>query len=340
MARLILNYPRCAELVLVLDAEDKNAYFRAIFVPEESLCVKVLEHLRGFGGNIKQKDKNNQTILYFAARLEHEEVVRYLMRFDFPLNDNDFFSQTPLFYASKFNKRTQISESFLKAGCEVNHRDNNGQTCLFYAAGSGNLEICQLLVDYGANVQHLDKNREKASNYARKNGHMRVVQYLHLCKNDARKQKEERRQESSQNTAERRKRKEIVRNEYCLVFTNENGEVKVLTPQELQKFKAASEDHNRLHRLMAEPDEPIDALAPVPDKRFERIAMKILNHFWKLESNSALSQTATTSTSQSTTRPSPCTTTPPSCGTPWTLEPSNANCCTTPTRISTSFRAT
>jgi hypothetical protein len=39
---------------------------------------------------------------------------------------------------------------------------------------------------------------------------------------------------------------------------------------------------------MAEPDEPIDALAPVPDKRFERIAMKILNHFWKLESTSTL----------------------------------------------------
>jgi hypothetical protein len=34
VARLILNYTRCPELVLILDAEDKNAYFRAIFVPE------------------------------------------------------------------------------------------------------------------------------------------------------------------------------------------------------------------------------------------------------------------------------------------------------------------
>jgi ankyrin repeat protein len=27
----------------------------------------------------------------------------------------------------------------LKAGVDINQKDNNGQTCIFYSAGSGNL---------------------------------------------------------------------------------------------------------------------------------------------------------------------------------------------------------
>lgn len=91
------------------------------------------------GGDIKHKDTNKQNILYFAARDEKEEVVKYLLRFNFSLNDDDFFSQTPLFYAAKNNRAPRVSEMLLRAGCDVNHKDNNGQTALFYAAGSGNL---------------------------------------------------------------------------------------------------------------------------------------------------------------------------------------------------------
>lgn len=91
------------------------------------------------GGDIRHKDLNKQTILYFACRHEKEEIVRYLLTFNFPLNDDDFFSQTPLFYAAKFNRNARVCEALLRAGCDVNHKDGNGQTCLFYAAGSGNL---------------------------------------------------------------------------------------------------------------------------------------------------------------------------------------------------------
>jgi ankyrin repeat protein len=198
------------ELIHCLDHEGKNVFSRAVEIKDEEMCHKSLEYLVKMGGDIRHKDINKQTILYFASRYEKEEIVRYLLTFNFSLNDDDYFSQTPLFYSAKFNRHARITEALLRAGCDVNHKDGNGQTCLFYAAGAGNIEVCRLFVEFGANVQIYDKNREKASNYARKNGHQKVVDYLNNCKNEIRRVKEEhsrRVQDSSQNTVEPRKKK-------------------------------------------------------------------------------------------------------------------------------------
>lgn len=57
----------------------------------------------------------------------------------------------------------------------------------------------------------------------------------------------------------------------------------MLTFAEVLKFKSASEENDKLYRMMVEPEEPIEGLGPLPDKRFERIALKILTYFIRLE---------------------------------------------------------
>lgn len=91
------------------------------------------------GGDVRHKDMNKQSIIFFAARHEREQIVKYLVNFNFSLNDDDFFMQTPLFYTAKYNKGIKASEMLLKAGCDVNHKDGNGQTCIFYSASAGHL---------------------------------------------------------------------------------------------------------------------------------------------------------------------------------------------------------
>ncbi len=119
-----------------------------------------MEYLLSKGCNLKQKDSNKQTIVYFAAKDEKEKVCSFLAKhFNYSLNDDDFFNQTPLFYSAKFNKGVKVSQYLLESGCDVNHKDNNGQTCLFYSAGTGNMELCRLYIEYGANAQLVDKNR-------------------------------------------------------------------------------------------------------------------------------------------------------------------------------------
>jgi len=48
---------------------------------------------------------------------------------------------------------------------------------------------------------------------------------------------------------------------------------------------------------MADPDEPVEGLVSMPDKRYERLATKILTHFWKLESTYFAMQIVIISTS-------------------------------------------
>jgi ankyrin repeat protein len=137
---------------------------------------------------------------------------------DLPLNDNDYVQQTPLFYTAKYNIGTEVGKILIDAGCDPNHKDANGQTALFYAAGEGKVEMCRLLADKGANLLATDKNKERAMHYAKRGGHRPVLDFLNsFARQDHRKAKEEkrmqesrvesRRQESSQNTVERRRKK-------------------------------------------------------------------------------------------------------------------------------------
>jgi ankyrin repeat protein len=63
----------------------------------------------------------------------------------------------------------------IDAGCDINRKDANGQSCIFYAVAEGNLDIVKMLVERGANPLLTDKNKERPLHYARRKGHMRVA---------------------------------------------------------------------------------------------------------------------------------------------------------------------
>ena len=72
VSKAILTYPRVRELLSIIDIEGKNVFFRAISIPDEGECIKTLQFLVKNGGNIRHSDKNNQNVVYFAAKNEKE----------------------------------------------------------------------------------------------------------------------------------------------------------------------------------------------------------------------------------------------------------------------------
>lgn len=60
---------------------------------------------------------------------------------------------------------------------------------------------------------------------------------------------------------------------------------------ELQRFALASEENAKLLKLMNNPDMQIEGLSVPQDRKYERIALKILNYFWRLESKTIVIQT-------------------------------------------------
>jgi|LakMenEpi03Aug12_release.lakeMendotaPanAssembly.Ray.scaffolds.fasta_scaffold4560596_2 ankyrin repeat protein len=56
-----------------------------------------------------------------------------MLELGFNLNEGDQFGWTPLFFAAS-KGRNKCAELLIKNGNNVNQLDNNGQTCLFWAA--------------------------------------------------------------------------------------------------------------------------------------------------------------------------------------------------------------
>ena len=66
----------------------------------------------------------------------------------------------------------------VKAGADINARDNRGTTPLMKAAATGNLEAAQALVDAGADVNAMNSDGKTAITLAAEKMPNPVIQYL------------------------------------------------------------------------------------------------------------------------------------------------------------------
>lgn len=57
------------------------------------------------GANPLYKDNNQQTVMYYLARDGKVKIAEFLLNsFQYNLNDTDFCTQTPIFYAARDNR--------------------------------------------------------------------------------------------------------------------------------------------------------------------------------------------------------------------------------------------
>ena len=80
--------------------------------------------------------------------------------------------------------KIDFSQILIKNGCDVLHTDKNGQTCLFWAASGGHLEMCKQLINRGCNPAAVDNKKKTASSFARANHHSHIVDYLSTFKKE------------------------------------------------------------------------------------------------------------------------------------------------------------
>ena len=60
-----------------------------------------------------------------------------------------------LFRAAKEN-RSDIARALLDQGAEVDARDEDGMTSLYWVASNNSLDMARLLIDHGANTDGID----------------------------------------------------------------------------------------------------------------------------------------------------------------------------------------
>ncbi|KAF2491646.1 ankryin repeat S-palmitoyl transferase, partial [Lophium mytilinum] len=84
------------------------------------------------------------TLLHIAARANHYDMVKELVRAGVPVNAENDFGRTPLHMAVRHDRGYEVSQCLLGSGADLGHQDIAGRTPLHYFFG----ETSQQLIQY------------------------------------------------------------------------------------------------------------------------------------------------------------------------------------------------
>lgn len=96
-----------------------------------------------------QENVTASVSIHIAALQGNVEAVREYIKAGSDLNERDEYGSTPLIIAITFGK-TEVARALIEAGADMNIRDNNGSTPLHLAAFFCRPEIVRALLDNGA----------------------------------------------------------------------------------------------------------------------------------------------------------------------------------------------
>ena len=118
------------------------------------------------------------TALHMAAYNGHTETVKYLIAQGATVDCRDAEGKTPLIHActGPFAESVRV---LIAAGADVNARDaTEGFTPLMMAAGLGEPEVVEVLLENKADASLVDEDQETAADHARNAGHDEIVKML------------------------------------------------------------------------------------------------------------------------------------------------------------------
>lgn len=124
---------------------------------------------------------NNPYALLYAAILDNDlkAVQGLIVAHPSLLKDVALHQKTAPVLLSALNHRSSALTCFLiTQGCDVDIKDQDGQTALMWASGYGDLEVVQALIDAGADVNAHTEFQENALMTAVRKDHVEVMQRL------------------------------------------------------------------------------------------------------------------------------------------------------------------
>jgi len=118
------------------------------------------------GFSVNSRNNAGVPLLNIAARNRKLDIVRYLITNGADVNMLAEDRGTTALMDSVIAGHLDIADDLIKAGSELNIKDNNGQTALAVAAGNGNAKMVELLFKAGADPDIPDSLGASARKYA------------------------------------------------------------------------------------------------------------------------------------------------------------------------------
>lgn len=125
------------KLQTLIDGDDKN------------ITLKNIQPLIEAGANKEIKNAQGKTILMRAVEVDNEPAVTFLLK------KGAHATSGPLAPRAAFNRNRSMLEKLIAAGADINAKDENGLSALYFGAHDARPEIVRLLLFAGAdpNIQ-------------------------------------------------------------------------------------------------------------------------------------------------------------------------------------------
>ncbi|CAF3562034.1 unnamed protein product [Rotaria sp. Silwood1] len=128
-------------------AEDVTALWTAAAVNHFDIVKLLIEHGHA---NINHLIKTHSTTLRAACYHNNFEMVKYLIEHDANPYQSKKGNYTNLMLSAGRRYLSIVNYLVNELKCNINERDENGQTALYYAVRSGSFEITKYLLEHGA----------------------------------------------------------------------------------------------------------------------------------------------------------------------------------------------
>jgi len=132
----------------------------------------------GHKAEIERRGVNFSNEAFFKAVSEGDrELVGSFIKAGIDVNAKEDDGRTALLIAAE-NGDSGMAALIAVNGADMNARDVDGYTALMYAAYRGNMELADFLLKHGADVQAKDKDGWTASRFALMQGKTDVAEFL------------------------------------------------------------------------------------------------------------------------------------------------------------------
>lgn len=115
---------------------------------------------------IEAQDHDGKNALHYGAFCTEPAVIELLCKYGFNPNEKNNYGYTALHFAASRNENTLVMESLIKAGCDINAVNINGDTPLMLAINFKNVKVANYLSEfelkkYCGDVESTDERLEE-----------------------------------------------------------------------------------------------------------------------------------------------------------------------------------
>ena len=119
--------------------------------------VETAKKLIELGTDVDLANNQGQTALHLSIQCRNEKLFDLVMASSPSLNKMDYNETSPLVQAI-YHRQPSMAKKLIKAGCDINLKNNSGQTAGHIAASLGMNELIELLLENGASIRDVDSN--------------------------------------------------------------------------------------------------------------------------------------------------------------------------------------